>query len=89
MLFGTKNLKLMRRQHLDLIVQNHWDITQFGLTCATRFDIDLAAKLLYNDTYFGVWHGRKTPVIGTLTRDYLNDYAFKVGLRQSPQPPER
>lgn len=81
--FGTKNLKLMQRQHLDLIIQNAAHLRQFGLYRATRFDLDQKVILPWTSEFFGCWDGYSTPVIGALTEDYLRDYAFLMLRRQS------
>lgn len=90
--FGTKHLKIMRRQYLDIIVQNHEDITAFGLGMATRFDLDSPVLLPWTSQFFGCWRGKRSPVIGSLTADYVKDYAFKMLRRGSvpspaPTPP--
>jgi hypothetical protein len=62
--FGTKNLKIMQRQFLDIIVQNHEDILAFGLAMATRFDLDHPVSLPWTPEFFGCWTGKRSPVIG-------------------------
>jgi hypothetical protein len=74
--FGTKVLKLMQRQHLDLIIQNAADLRILGLYRATRFDLDSTAVLLWSEEFFGCWAGHNTPVIGTLTESYIKDFAY-------------
>ncbi len=84
-IFGTKNLKIMQRQFLDIIVQNHEDITAFGLGMATRFDLDSPVTLPWTPQFFGCWSGKRSPVIGHLTEVYIKDYAFKM-LRRGSVP---
>jgi hypothetical protein len=86
--FGTKHLKIMQRQFLDVIVQNHEHMTDFGLAMATRFDLDSHATLPWTPQFFGCWRGKRSPVIGSLTSDYVKDYAFKM-LRRLSVPPTR
>jgi hypothetical protein len=81
--FGTKQLKLTRRGHLDIIIQNHEDIIAFGLGMATRFDLDSPVRLPWSTQFFGCWSGRRSPVIGHLTIEYVRDYAFKMLKRGS------
>ena len=84
--FGTKHLKIMQRQFLDVIVQNHEHMTDFGLAMATRFDLDSHIILPWTAQFFGCWRGKRTPVVGSLTSDYVKDYAFKMLRRQSVPP---
>jgi hypothetical protein len=81
--FGTKNLKVLKRQHLDVLVQNRSDVQSFGLVVPTRFDLDYAQKLPWNDKFFGLWGGASRPVIGALREEYVKDYAYKMMLRRS------
>jgi hypothetical protein len=81
--FGTKNLKIVQRQADDLIIQNARDLEQFGLGRATRFDLDFTATLPWNKSFFGCWTDHTTPVIGSLTEEYIRDYAFLMMRRQS------
>lgn len=81
--FGTKHLKIIRRAHLDIIVQNANDLSSFGLPMATRFDLDSIIALPWTPEYFGCWSHRSHPKIGTLTEVYIRDYAFKMLLRGS------
>lgn len=80
--FGTKNLKITRRQDRDIIIQNATDISLFGLGCATRFDLDNLALLPWTEKYFSCWRGFSTPVLGSLTQPYIKDYAYKMMLRK-------
>ena len=81
--FGTKVLKLMQREHLDLIIQNAAHLRQIGLFRATRFDLDLVLILPWTQDFFSCWDGFQTPVVGTLTTDYIKDYAYLMMRRQS------
>src|SRR5947209_5692872 len=65
--YGTKTLKFLKRQHLDLIIQNAEDLRHLRLYRATRFDLDLiAVELPWTPDFFGCWSGYASPVIGTL-----------------------
>lgn len=81
--FGTKHLKLAKRLHLDIIVGNSADIEQFGLSVATRFDLDSPVPLPWHPDAFGCWSGRSHPRIGTLSEKFIRDYAFKMLSRRS------
>ena len=81
--FGTKNLKLFKREHLDLIIQNSAHLRQLGLHRATRFDLDLISTLPWTKEFFGCWQGYAAPVIGALTADYIKEYAYQMLRRQS------
>jgi hypothetical protein len=81
--FGTKKLKIMTRQHLDIIVGKSEDISQFGLAMATRFDLDSPVDLPWTPDFFGCWTRKKSPVIGKLTVEYIKDFAFKMLRRGS------
>lgn len=81
--FGTKNLKLFKREHLDLIIQNSSHLREFGLHRATRFDLDLVITVPWTTEFFGCWRGHSSPVIGTLTTDYIKEYAYQMLRRQS------
>ena len=74
--FGTKNLKLMTRQHLDLIIQNAEHLRQLRLYRATRFDLDNIVTLPWDDEYFSCWGGHSSPVLSSLTEHYVKDYAY-------------
>jgi hypothetical protein len=75
--YGTKHLKITKREHLDLIVQNSTHIQQIGLARATRFDLDnIAIELPWTPDFFGCWAGHRSPVIGTLTQEYIKVYAY-------------
>lgn len=74
--FGTSSLKILQRQHLDVIIQNASHLTECGLPRATRFDLDNKARLPWNQSFFGCWPGYRTPIIGSLTESYFKDYAF-------------
>lgn len=84
--FGTKNLKLLDRQHLDVIVQNAAHLRQFGLYIATRFDLDYTITLPWTEEYFGCWNGFRSPTIGKFTEDYIKDFAYLMMRRQSVTP---
>ena len=81
--FGTKVLKLMQRRHLDLIIQNATHLQQLGLYRATRFDLDLLVTVPWNAEFLGCWSGYRSPVIGTLTEDYVREYAYLMMRRTS------
>jgi hypothetical protein len=81
--FGTKNLKLMARQHLDLIIQNAEHLRQLGLYRATRFDLDNIITLPWDDEYFGCWGGHSSPVLSSLTELYVKEYAYLMMRRSS------
>jgi hypothetical protein len=83
--YGTKNLKLMHREHLDLIIQNASDMRLMGLAVATRFDLDHVALLPWTDTFFGCWSGYQTPVIGSLTQEYAKELAWLMLKREQPE----
>lgn len=80
--FGTKHLKLERR-HLDLIIQHAAHLNQFNLGMATRFDLDNLATLPWNDEFFGCWRGFSSPVLSSLTEDYVKEYAYIMMQRKS------
>jgi hypothetical protein len=81
--YGTKELKIIKRQTIDLIVQNTAHVHQMGLARPTRFDLDCIATLPWNEEFFGCWTNRESPVIGSLTEDYIREYAFVMMKRQS------
>ena len=82
--YGTKNLKIVQRRHLDIIVQNAVHVHQLGLARATRFDLDSTVTLPWTDEFFGCWTGHATPRIGALTEDYIREYAYLMMLRHTP-----
>ncbi|WP_146618937.1 hypothetical protein [Rhodoplanes elegans] len=86
--YGTKQLKLPRRQHLDLIIQDAADVALLGLARPTRFDLDHTAVLPWTATFFGCWSGFATPVIGTLTEPYVREFAYLMMKRGSVPPPD-
>lgn len=86
LVYGTTSLKIVHRQHLDLIIQNTVDLDQVGLARATRFDLDNTAVLPWASEFFGRWAGYATPRIGALTETYIRDYAFLMMKRRSVKP---
>lgn len=83
--YGTKNLKLTHPlTHLDLVIQNAGHLHQFGLYRATRFNLAKENLLIlpWTDEHFGCWSNRATPIIGSLTEDYIRDFAYRMALRQ-------
>ncbi len=84
--YGTTSLKIIHRQHLDLIIQNAVDLDQIGLARATRFDLDNTAVLPWTSEFFGCWTGYQTPRIGALTETYIKEYAFLMMRRHSAAP---
>lgn len=83
--FGTKNLKIPKRQGWDLIVQNAGDMNQFGLYHATRFDLDNIEMLVWTPEFFGCWKHRTHPKLGSLTFEYIREYAYLM-MRRSQVP---
>jgi hypothetical protein len=81
--YGTKELKIIKRENLDLIVQNAAHVQQMGLARPTRFDLDCVATFPWDDEFFGCWKGYNSPVIGSLTEDYLREYAWLMMKRLS------
>src|SRR5438128_147580 len=71
--FGTKELKIIKRQAVDLIIQHAAHVKQMGLARPTRFDLDCVATLPWNEQFFGCWKGYKSPVIGALTEEYIRE----------------
>ncbi len=82
--YGTKRLKIVQRERLDLIIQNAEAFRQFGLARATRFDLDnIATELPWTPEFFGCWSGCSAPIIGTLTEEYIKIYAYLMMRRGS------
>lgn len=81
--YGTKALKIVKRQTVDLIIQHTPHLHQMGLARPTRFDLDCIATLPWNEEFFGCWTGYRSPVIGTLTEHYIREYAYIMMKRQS------
>lgn len=81
--YGTKELKIIKRGAVDLIIQQTPHVKQMGLARPTRFDLDCVATLPWTEEFFGCWSGRQSPVIGSLTEVYIRDYAFLMMKRLS------
>jgi hypothetical protein len=81
--YGTKRLKIAKRSHIDLIIQNFEHLGQLGLRMATRFDLELTVILPWGTDFFGCWTGYHSPLIGSLTEDYIKEYAYRMMLLQS------
>lgn len=81
--FGTKHLKVFKRQGWDVIVQNAGDIAQFGLAMATRFDLDSEEPLPWHPDFFGCWRGKPTLRLGELSADYITEYLWAMNRRGS------
>ncbi len=83
--YGTTTLKLMQRGHIDLIIQNAAELRIIGLPMATRFDLDNTVMLPWTPTYFGCWSGYPSPLIATLTEDYVKELAWLFTKRAALQ----
>jgi len=81
--YGTKELKIIKRGTVDLVIQHPPHVQQLGLVRPTRFDLDCVATLPWNEEFFGCWGGHQSPVIGSLTEDHIREYAFLMMKRQS------
>lgn len=83
--FGTKHLKTLRRQHVDIIIQNSSDLDEIGLPMATRFDLDAENRIVmeWHPDNFKPWTGFKTPKIGALTLEYQKEYAWLMAQRNA------
>jgi hypothetical protein len=82
-IYGTKELKIIKRGAVDLIIQHTLHVKQLGLTRPTRFDLDCVATLPWNEDFFGCWPGYQSPVLGALTEEYIREYAFLMIKRLS------
>lgn len=80
--YGTSVLKLLQREHLDLIIQNATDLRLIGLPRATRFDLDNTVELPWCPPHFDTWAGYSSPIIGTLTQDYAKEVPWLMLKRQ-------
>lgn len=83
--YGTSVLKLLQRDHLDLIIQNATDLRLIGLPRATRFDLDNTVVLPWCPPHCNCWDGYPTPVIGTLTESYAKDLAWLMLKREQSE----
>jgi hypothetical protein len=81
--YGTKILKIIKRQTVDLIIQQQADLDQTGLPRPTRFDLDRLVTLPWQPPFFSPWAGYATPKIGALTEKWIREYAFLMIKRQS------
>lgn len=81
--YGTKILKIIKRQTVDLIVQHQADLNQIGLPRPTRFDLDRMVTLPWEPPFFEPWTGYASPKIGALTEIWIREYAFLMMKRQS------
>jgi hypothetical protein len=76
--YGTKQLDKEKREAIDLIVENETEIGACGIAIPTRFDLETTAALVWEPPEFDCWHGRYSPVLGTLPRDRQIDCAYKL-----------
>lgn len=76
--YGTKNLRLFQRRHLDLIIQNAADLEELRLPVATRFvlDPDQIEIMPWTERFFGCWSGYEHPKISALSEKYAKEYAY-------------
>jgi hypothetical protein len=81
--YGTKILKIIQRQTIDLIIQHPPDLAQIGLPRPTRFDLDRVILLTWEPPFFDCWKGYPSPKIGSLTEFYIREYAFLMMKRLS------
>lgn len=78
--YGTKILKIIKRQGVDLIIQDPSDV---GLPRPTRFDLDRVVTLPWAPPFFDCWTGYTSPKIGALTEKHIRDLAWISFKRQS------
>jgi hypothetical protein len=78
--YGSKMLKIIKRQAIDLIIQKPQDV---GLPRQTRFDLDRIGTFPWQPPFFDCWRGYTSPVIGALTEEYIREYAFIMMKRGS------
>lgn len=71
--YGTKTLKIIKRQAVDLIIQNPQEA---GLPRPTRFDLDRIGTFPWMPPFFGCWQGYQSPKIGSLTESHIREYAY-------------
>ncbi len=69
--FGTSNLKTMKRVGKDLYVVNSTDMTTIGLWKATRFDLWRCADLPWSEEWFPIPNGKFSPILGRLPDNYI------------------
>lgn len=81
--FGTTNLKVDQRRHLDLIIEEADHLSAIGLARATPFDLDSVAILPWNSRFFGCWSGYPTPILGPLIENDVKEYAYLMMKRRS------
>ncbi len=79
--YGTRKLKLIERPQ-DLVVQNSRDLDDIGLPCATRFDLDQVADVIWSEENFGCWPDAVSPYVGSLTEEYIKNYLWLMAMRQ-------
>jgi hypothetical protein len=86
--YGTKKLKLTHPAfHLDLVIQNAADLRIIGLACATRFNLEKSQILMlpWNEQHFACWTGYASPKIGSLTQPYVQDFTYRMAIRQAEE----
>jgi hypothetical protein len=76
--YGTSQLDKDKRGDIDLIIEDAADINACGIALATRFDLENTAAIVWEPPEFDCWHGRYSPVLGSLPRDKQIDCAYKL-----------
>lgn len=76
--YGTKSLDKATRGKIDVIVESQSDIDACGIAVATRFDLEETAVISWEPPDCDCWHGRYTPVLGSLPKSHQIDCGFKL-----------
>lgn len=81
--YGTTKLKLGVRDKIDLVIQNSEQITNLGLTSATRFDLDHMNIIPWSAEFFAAPPHSTDIVTGALTDDQIERFRKKLRRREA------
>jgi hypothetical protein len=81
--YGTTNLKIGRRDRIDLVIQNAAQLDRLGLPHATRFDLDVMQLLPWAHEFFAPPPHAETIVTGILDEEQINRFLAKLRRREA------
>jgi hypothetical protein len=81
--YGTSNLKLGRRDRVDLVIQNSTQLARLSLPMATRFDLDIMSIAPWCSEFFAVPPHAFSIVTGELDDEQIARFKSKLRRREA------
>ena len=81
--YGTSNLKLGRRDRVDLVIQNATQLNRLHLPMATRFDLDIMSIAPWCSEFFAVPPHAFSIVTGSLDDEQVARFKSKLRRREA------